>query len=117
MWSLLGIYIYVKITAITAFCISLVLRNYLSAMVDFKMKVVDKWFVQKTNVSGVPLQNGDFIFYLDNYEQRQLVMTSNSGQVLATGYLMQPDKNWMEPSLWTRSDDFTIANFYGIEGI
>ena len=70
----------------------------------------------KPDVPGILLPDRKFVFYLDNYAQRQLVLTNNDGEVIASGYLLQPNEHWTESASWKTTDYFSIVNFRGTKG-
>ena len=96
---------------------NLVPRIFSNAIAEFERKFGEKWSTLKTDVSSVPFENGNFIFYLDNNEQRQMVLTMNNGELIQSGYVMQPSDSWMNLNTLVNTDIFRIKNFQGFRGI
>ena len=92
-------------------------RKYVNAMAVFRQKYGNKWETLQKNVTGILLQDGYFIFYVDNGMRRQLVLTTNTGHIDKSGYLFGKTDTWMEPDTWIKSTYYKIIDFQGIEGL
>ena len=97
---------------------SLAQRQYVNAMASFLRNFEGDWKLLKANVSGILQQDGTFIFYLDSFIERLLVMTTNDGQVITAGQLVDhTDISWMQLDTWKTTKNLTIVDFQGFEGI
>ena len=88
----------------------------MSAIVDFTINKRGKWIVKKSNASGMLLGNGNFIFHLDLNMERNLVLTTNQGNIIKSGYLELPADDWLNSSKWLEPSNLNIKNFKGFEG-
>ena len=68
------------------------------------------YLLQKANVEGHLMVNGNFIFHMNGTHRRRLVLTDNSGQQLRSGFLGKT-KFWRDPLRWHNNSDFKIKNF------
>ena len=92
-------------------------RQNFRAVADFQRQARNDWIIMKNNVSGILLPSGEFIFYVDTWADRQLVLTDNLGRVISSGHLKHLKDTWMEPATW-ESDvlRYSIVNFSGVKG-
>ena len=103
---------------IVYFCTFVLLaRQYVNAMAGFQRKYGNEWAILQENVSGILLPEGNFVFFLDNGRERQLVLTTNAGHFLKSGYLIGKLDSWMEPDSWKKSTSYNIVDFQGIKGL
>ena len=76
---------------------------------------------RRKNVPGYLLDNGNFIFIWSNRGYYKMVLTSNQGTQLHSGYVRVPsntwEKLWKDSSTWAlaggKADYYTIADFQG----
>ena len=81
---------------------------------DFSQK--DVTGVQYPSRLGFLLDNGNFIFYWDNLDQRKMILTGNNGEQLRGGYLPLTAKTWQDTETWKETSGYTISNFRGYKG-
>ena len=62
------------------------------------------------------LANGDFIFPINYYQTKKMVLTNNLGVQLKAGYLPREEKVWSDAKRWSSSSDYKISNFQGVKG-
>ena len=93
--------------------IPLHLEPFARAFADFNQK--DPAGILQKGISGEPLENGDFIFYTRDDGKWKMVLTTNQGEPIKDGYVMEPGTNWKDPSTWTNREpgDYFITNFNG----
>ena len=103
---------------IVYFCtFELLARQYVNAMAGFQRKYGNNLALLQENVSGILLPDGNFVFFLDNGRERQLVLTTNDGNFVKSGSLVGKMESWMEPDSWDKSTSYSIVNFQGIKGL
>ena len=85
---------------------------YRFATADFSQKFQG---VKASNVRGSLMNNGYFLFFLDDGPIRKMVMTSNMGSHLSSGYVSSPSPaNWMDTNTWNHKlGQYSISNFRG----
>ena len=95
-------------------------RKYVGVIADFSMSSGDHWRVMKKKIPGILLDNGNFIFYLDYHfdGEKKLVLTSNSGHFIKSGFMKISSHDWMNPSKWSipYQYKYRVENFHGFEG-
>ena len=62
---------------------------------------------------GFLLDNGNFIFTWNDAGLRKMVLVSNSGLKIKSGYLNMPATTWKDTSTW-KVGQYTISNFQGV---
>ena len=64
------------------------------------------------------LANGDFVFLIDYYQIKKMVLTNNHGVQLKAGYLPRKERVWNDANKWRTSSlsYFKISNFQGVQG-
>ena len=82
------------------------------AQMDFKQH--DKVLI--TEVGGIPIEKGNFLFYVDQDGFRKMVLTDNAGNFITNGYVFNrvPPETWQESSTWTNNNAYYIDNFVGV---
>ena len=109
-------YLDVKVNYFRFKTIFLARLQYFNAIADFQKLYEGTWKDVKENIPGILLPNGNFIFYLDDYLERILVLTNNSGDVITSGIWIGKTESFMNASTWTKTTSFKINNFQGIQG-
>ena len=69
--------------------------------------------VQKENVKGDRLLNGNFIFSWIDGSLRKMALTTNNGTQIKASYVFKNVKTWKDPSTWQFPGHYTISNFNG----
>ena len=80
------------------------------------MKNIANWEQKAKNILGVLQTNGDFIFFYDDSTDRNMVLTTNYGTMLKSGYLNLPATNWEQSANWNPSETLRVTNFIGSKG-
>jgi len=86
-------------------------RQIVSATADFYQQNFQT--VRAHGVQGHMLSNGNFIFYWINDGMRKMVLTTNDGRKIKSGYVMKGDSSWTDVSKWAPYG-YSISNFKGI---
>jgi hypothetical protein len=74
--------------------------------------------VQRKQVKGRLLKNGNFIFYWASKQYIKLVLTTNTGKFIKCGWLKKPAKTWLKPDTWiNRKRKYRIINFKGLKPV
>ena len=72
----------------------------------------------ESNIEGVLLSNGDFLFSSLNDVWRKMVLVTNKGVYIKHGYV-RPHSAWYDVNTW-RDDDhrvtYSLTNFQGRKG-
>ena len=70
-------------------------------------------------VNGYLLEDGNFIFRFVAHDYEKMVLTSNTGNIILTGWLKVPaaENRWKKVSTWTNNNmAYSIKNFKGYGG-
>ena len=88
-----------------------------NAKADFQQSADGQtdWVQQSTDVFGVLQGNGNFIFIHDTSIYRKMVLTSNNGDFIKSGFLALPATNWNDSSSWGLYY-YRVINFTGYPG-
>jgi len=90
---------------------SSVVHGATSATADFRQEKLPG--IRAHGVQGHMLNNGNFIFYWINGPYRKMVLTTNSGKQIKSGYVMKGDSFWKDVSKW-KPYGYSISNFKAI---
>ena len=88
---------------------------FTNAKADFEQQFDQNWVLQSTDVFGVLQGYGDFIFIHDTSIYRKMVLTSNNGDFIKSGFLALPATNWTDSSSWG-TYPYRVTNFTGFTG-
>lgn len=78
------------------------------ATADFKLYTASSSRVYAQIPSkGVLLENGNFIFYIKRDGDRDMILTTNAGKTIQSGYVSVSATNWKEPKKWRQMPRYT----------
>ena len=96
-------------------CILVIHGVYRNAIADIQIQNA-AGSVTAEKKYGLKLPNGSFIFVFDDAPFRRMVLTTNDGVYIRSGYVVIPftssTDTWLEPQQWQNAS-YSIGNFTG----
>ena len=94
---------------------SILVNKFYAATAIFTQDNAGK-VLKLAGVWGYKTVGNYFIFYLDDGGFRKMVLTTNTGAIVSSGYVSQSSTQWTEPFLWTYNPAYGLFAFRGYTG-